>query len=213
MTILNETAEIIRLYFIQQRKLSLSEIGSFDLVRTPAVYSPASGSFSAPSYLIEFRSDGSFTSKDLIIYLSKKKNISKPEANALVDDFSREILRRLDGGEAVYWTGIGSLIRKSGTLEFTPETIEMPYEESISVHVNEKADLETSPEELSFSEESLPAGDSPLKKWNPYLSLLLLLSFLLIVFSIYRNGGLQANRIGNVEPAVTPVQFQLIIAE
>lgn len=214
MTILNETAEILRLYFIQQKKLSLSEIGSFDLIRDPAVYNASSGVFSAPRYFVHFSSNSSSTSKDVIVYLSKKKNISEPEAIAQLETFKKEVHAHLEAGEVLHWSEMGSLVNKNGQIEFTADPIDLPFLEPIQTDLREKPEVTASEEIIDVSETIINEEEEESKqKKNSFLIVLLLLSLLIIAFSVIQNKKFTTHRAGAVQPAEIPEQFQLKSAE
>lgn len=213
MTILNETAEILRLYFIQQKKLSLNGIGSFSLSRKPAIFNPSSSLFSAPTYSIEYSTEVSVTPKDVIVFISKRKNISEPEAISLVADFNKEVLAHLQSGEAVNWSGMGSLILKNGQIELTPDLIELPYPETLSVQSEDNSTVEFTEENIDISEVLISDDDLLKNKRNIYLILLAVMAALLIALSIFQNGGLKTHRTGAVHPSESPEQYQLKTAE
>lgn len=215
MSILNETAEILRLYFIQQQELSLNGIGRFDLVRKPALFNEASGVFSAPEFTIVFHPENAVTSKELIVYLSKKKNISEPEAIAHLKDFNKELLTRLQAGEAVQWAGIGSLFIKNEQIECIPDLVELPFLENISTvrHEPQPATTSVEPQEATQEEEIYVEEELPKAKKNIYLILLAVLAAGLILFSVIQQKRFTTHRTTVVSPAVTPEQYQLNSAE
>lgn len=215
MSTLNETAELLRLYFIQQGELILSGVGRFTLRRTPAVFNEASGILSAPGYKIDFTPGTSTSTKDLIVYISKKKNISEPEAIALLNDFNKEVNTRIQAGEAVQWTGIGSLFLKNQEIECLPDLIDLTFQK----------DIQTLP---SLSNETLPVEegvildedlvvtleeDNQPKSKNVFLILLALLATLLIALVWIQQHGVISYRTGAISPTSTPQQFQSNTAE
>lgn len=217
MSILNETAEILRLYFIQQQHLTLNGIGSFELRRKPAIFNETSGVFSAPEYSIVFTPGNTNTSKELIVYLSKKKNISEPEAIGQLNDFNKELEARLRAGEAVQWAGIGSLFIKNDQIECIADIIDIPFQSSIvtspiKASVPEATEMPIQ-EEVANEEEIEIEEEEPKAKKNVYLLLLAALALALIILSIVQNKGLVTHRGGAVTPAVTPEQYQTNPAE
>jgi nucleoid DNA-binding protein len=121
MTSLADTAELLRLYFIQQRSVNLPGIGSFEMNRIPARVDHATGSIEAPSYTILYDSLNDIPSKEMFSYVSRKRSISEWESIGVVNNFSMALNDHLKKGQKFEWGGMGTLEHNSsGQLVFYP---------------------------------------------------------------------------------------------
>src|SRR6187397_3120324 len=96
MTSTADMPQLLRLFFIQHKQVSIPGVGNFHLVRKPAAHDIASRKLLAPEYSIHFDPHNDSPSRDLFAYISRKKNISEWEAIGMVNEFSvelKEILR------------------------------------------------------------------------------------------------------------------------
>lgn len=109
---MNSTADmpqLLRLFFIQHKSVSIPGVGSFQMRRKPASSDIASRQLLAPQYSIHFDSINDTPSKDLFTYISRKKNVSEWEAMGLVNEFSASLKEALRTGKKYEWSGLGSL--------------------------------------------------------------------------------------------------------
>jgi hypothetical protein len=70
MTTQEETAELLRLFLIQRKKLSIPTLGAFEWVRIPATYQVETGTFSGPSERFRFSDAPSDYSQGLLSFIS-----------------------------------------------------------------------------------------------------------------------------------------------
>jgi nucleoid DNA-binding protein len=121
MTSIADTAELLRLYFIQQRTVNLPGIGSFELNRIPAKVDQVTGNIDAPAYTIQYDSLNDNPSKEMFSYISRKRNISEWDSIGVVNNFSMALNDLLKKGQKFEWNGMGSLEHdSSGQLVFDP---------------------------------------------------------------------------------------------
>jgi len=128
MTELSDIAELLHLFFIQNKSVSLPGIGSFSLLRISAQSDFATRKILAPNYTISFSKEKDSPSREMFNYISRKKNILEWEAVRLVNEFSFELNSKLKKGEKVQWQGVGFLETGSaGQLLFEPERIKYSF--------------------------------------------------------------------------------------
>jgi len=101
--------QLLRLFFIQHKQVSIPGVGNFHLVRKPAAHDIASRKLLAPEYSIHFDPHNDSPSRDLFAYISRKKNISEWEAIGMVNEFSVELKEILRTGKRFQWDGIGMM--------------------------------------------------------------------------------------------------------
>jgi hypothetical protein len=128
-----DTAELLRLYFIQQRSVNLPGIGSFNLNRIPAMADHATGNLAAPYYTIQYDSLNDVPSREMFAYISRKRNISEWESIGVVNNFSMALNDLLKKGQKFTWEGIGSLENNfSGQLIFEPVVTRYDFQPDLS---------------------------------------------------------------------------------
>jgi hypothetical protein len=218
MTRAVDISELLHLYFIQHKSVSLPGIGTFSLFRISAHSDFATKKIFGPSYSIHFSSASDAPSREMFNYISRKKNISEWEAVRIVNEFSFELNGRLKKGEKVAWPGIGTLESGSaGQMLFEPERVKYQFIPSVdaervirkendhSVLVGEqemhKSDMQEWLEHESYVEEK--AG-----WWIPSAIIgavaLLVLFFSLLNQKVSTYGGRQSN----IVPTEATVQNQ-----
>jgi nucleoid DNA-binding protein len=109
MTSTADMPQLLRLFFVQHKSVSIPGVGSFQLLRKPATSDIASRQLLAPQYSIHFDSINDTPSRDLFAYISRKKNVSEWEAIGLVNEFSVQLKESLRTGKKFEWPGLGSL--------------------------------------------------------------------------------------------------------
>ena len=109
MTSTADMPQLLRLFFIQHKQVSIPGVGNFHLVRKPAAHDIASRKLLAPEYSIHFDPHNDSPSRDLFAYISRKKNISEWEAIGMVNEFSVELKEILRTGKRFQWDGIGMM--------------------------------------------------------------------------------------------------------
>jgi nucleoid DNA-binding protein len=99
----------------------IPDFGGFISNYKPAVYNPASHSFSPPSKEIVFNKKITKNDGLLINYLVESENISYNEAHRVVVSFVENTQKKLNKGQTIEWEELGSLkLDRTGSLEFTP---------------------------------------------------------------------------------------------
>ena len=210
MTSTTETAELLRLYFIQQRAVNIPGIGGFALKRIPANFDHTSGLIEAPAYTIHYDSLNDIPSKEMFAYLSRKKDLSEWEAIGVVNSFSVALKDQLRKGQRFEWEGVGILENDpSGQLVFEPGEIVMDLLPSIpSGKIMEEADRNA----YSSEAELYPGGEheaivkAKASWWITaavIAAIALLLIFLNVISNEYRFSAAQQNKF---VPAREPVQ-------
>jgi hypothetical protein len=212
MTRIEDISELLHLFFIQNRSVSLPGIGTFSLFSISAHSDFATRKIFGPSYSIHFSSATDSPSKEMFSYISRKKNISEWEAVRLVNEFAFELNSRFKKGEKVDWPGIGTLESGSaGQLLFEPERIKYQFipavaaervirkENDHSVLVGEqemhKSDMQEWLEHESYVEEK--AG-----WWIP-AAVIGAIALLVLFFSLLNQ---QVSTYGGRQSTVTPSQ-------
>ena len=132
MTRAADISELLHLFFIQNKSVSLPGIGTFSLFRISAQSDFATRKIFGPSYSIHFSAASDTPSREMFNYISRKKNISEWEAVRMVNEFSFELNGKLKKGEKVAWPGIGMLESGSaGQMLFEPERVKYQFIPSV----------------------------------------------------------------------------------
>jgi hypothetical protein len=212
MTSSGDTAELLRLYFIQQRTVNLPGIGGFELSRVPARVDNATGTIKAPYYSIRYDSLSDIPSKEMFAFISRKRNISEWEAIGVVNNFSMSVSDQLKRGQRFEWTGIGSLEHSdTGQLEFQPETTQFDFLPDLTSGIMSGSDTETSG--YPFAEEE--AGTVEAKaSWWVTAAIIAAVALIMIFFSLIGNEyKLTGSRESRFVPAVAPIQNETKLAD
>ncbi len=128
MTRVADIAELLYLFFIQNKSVSLPGIGTFSLQRISAQSDFATRKIVPPNYTISFNNATDSPSREMFNYISQKKNISDWEAVRMVNEFSVELHSKLKKGEKVEWPGVGVLESGSaGQMLFEPERVKYAF--------------------------------------------------------------------------------------
>jgi nucleoid DNA-binding protein len=210
MTSSGDIAELLRLYFIQQRSVNLPGIGGFELSRIPARVDNATGTIKAPYYSIRYDSLSDIPSKEMFAFISRKKNISEWEAIGVVNNFSMAVSDQLKRGQRYEWTGIGSLEHNgTGQLEFEPVTTQFGFLSDLSVSVQTGSDTEIAAD--PFEEEKTVEAKA---SWWVTAAVIAAVALVMIFFSFIRNEyKLTGSRESRFVPSVAPVQNETKLAD
>jgi hypothetical protein len=213
-----DTAELLRLYFIQQRSVHLPGIGRFILNRIPARVDHASGTIEAPSYTIQYDSLNDIPSKEMFAYISRKRNISEWEAIGLVNNFSTALKDELKKGKRFDWEGMGSLENgHHGQLIFEPVTTSFDFQPQISsLPKGELAEdrIDTSEYNELLHENEEQGTVEERASWWVAAAVITAAALVMIFISLVRNeyklsGGRQTKLI----PSTSPSQYESKSAE
>ena len=109
MTSTADMPQLLRLFFIQHKQVTIPGVGNFHLIRKPASHDIASRKLTAPEYSIQFDPLNDSPSRDLFAYISRKKNVSEWEAIGMVNEFSLELKEKLRAGKQFHWNGVGTM--------------------------------------------------------------------------------------------------------
>lgn len=210
MTSSGDTAELLKLYFIQQRSVNLPGIGGFELSRIPARVDNATGTIKAPYYSIRYDSLSDIPSKEMFAFISRKKNISEWEAIGVINSFSMAVSDQLKRGQRYEWAGIGSLEHNvTGQLEFEPVTTQFDFLPDLSVSVQTGADIDTVP--VPFEEEETVEAKA---SWWVTAAVIAAVALVMIFVSFIRNEyKLTGSRESRFVPSVAPVQNETKLAD
>lgn len=202
MTTQEETAELLRLFLIQRKKLSISNFGSFEWVRIPATFNEATGSFSEPQEFFRFSDTAAGHSDGLLTFLSSKWTISEQDAGQKLNDWCSFVIECLESGETFEWTGIGTLVQKDDLICLEqPPGKEVVSEKAIPIQpVEDSGDVSGEYEEL------LPETT---RQWNVWMVLMALVSVAIIILYAYKHDRLGVGRSGTQYPAQPPVQYEI----
>jgi hypothetical protein len=210
MTSSGDTAELLKLYFIQQRSVNLPGIGGFELSRIPARVDNATGTIKAPYYSIRYDSLSDIPSKEMFAFISRKKNISEWEAIGVINNFSMAVSDQLKRGQRYEWAGIGSLEHNvTGQLEFEPVTTQFDFlpDLSVSVQTGSEMDIVAVPFEEG---ETVEAKAS----WWVTAAVIAAVALVMIFFSFIRNEyKLTGSRESRFVPSLAPVQNETKLAD
>jgi hypothetical protein len=202
MTSQEETAELLRLFLIQRKKLSVSNLGSFEWVRVPATFHEATGRFSEPKEFFRFSDTAAGHSVGLLAFLSFKWAISEQDADIKLTDWCSYVSDCLRRGDSVDWTGIGTLFMKDNLI-----CLEQPAgkeEQSDNTFPIQPVD---DPGDVSEeNEESLPENT---RYWNVWMIIMALVSVVMIILYVYKHERLGVGRTGIQYPAPPPVQYEI----
>ncbi|HLO81540.1 MAG TPA: hypothetical protein VK166_11305 [Chitinophagaceae bacterium] len=213
MTSTADTAELLRLYFIQQRSVHLPGIGGFELNRIPARVDHVTGAIESPSYTIRYDSLNDIPSKEMFAYISRKRNISEWEAIGVVNNFSMNLKDQLKKGQRFDWKGIGSLENSaSGQLIFDPVAKKydfQPHLNSVSLQsTSHDADNTASYHDV-LNENEEQAIVEARAGWWVAAAVIAAAALVMIFFNMVRNEyKLTGARETRFTPASTPSQYE-----
>jgi nucleoid DNA-binding protein len=202
MTTQEETAELLRLFLIQRKKLSISNLGSFEWVRIPATFNEATGSFSEPQEFFRFSGTAAGHSDGLMAFLSSKWTISEQEVDQKLTDWCSFVMECLESGETFEWTGIGTLVQKDNQICLQ----QLVGEKVGSDHTIPIQPVEDSADVTGENEELLPETT---RHWNVWMVLLALVSVAMIILYAYKHERLGVGRSGTQYPAQPPLQYEI----
>jgi hypothetical protein len=211
MTSSGDTAELLRLYFIQQRSVNLPGIGGFELSRIPAHVDNATGTIKAPHYSIRYDSLSDIPSKEMFAFISRKKNISEWEAIGVINNFSMAVSDQLKRGQRFDWAGIGTLEHSiTGQLEFEPVSTQFDFLRDLSA--GEQAVPQNEIASDPFEEES---GTVEAKvSWWVTAAVIAAVALVMIFFSFIRNEyKLTGARETRFVPSIAPIQNETKLAD
>jgi nucleoid DNA-binding protein len=211
MTSSGDTAELLRLYFIQQRSINLPGIGGFELSRIPARVDSASGTIKAPYYAIRYDSFSDIPSKEMFAFISRKRNISEWEAIVVVNNFSMAVSDQLKRGQRFDWEGIGSLEHNvTGQLEFQPVASQFDFLPDLPVGIQTGSHTDIVSEQFEEESGTVEAKAS----WWVTAAVIAAVSLAMIFFSFIRNEyKLTGSRESRFIPAVAPNQNETKLAD
>lgn len=202
MTTQEETAELLRLFLIQQKKLSISNLGSFDWVRIPATFNEATGSFSEPQEFFRFSGTDAGNSVGLIAFLSSKWTISEQDADKKLTNWSSLVSECLKRGDTFEWTGIGTLVMEDNMICLKQPT----GKELGSDNTLPNQPVEDSIDVSGENEEFVSVSS---RHWNVWMILMALVSVAMIILYVYKHERLGVGRSGILFPAQPPVQYEI----
>lgn len=214
MTTTADTAELLRLFFIQQQAVNLPGIGGFAMNRIPAHADPHSGSIVAPSFTIKYDSLNDIPVKEMFTYVAAKKDITEWEAIGVVNHFSQEVKELLKKGQRFEWEGMGSLENNdAGQLVFEPVSMHYPfYPDMQGVYEWRKyrePELQGNYEMPVAESEDEEVVVEAKASWWISAAVVAAISLLLIFFSLVRNEyKFSSARETKLTPAEMPVQYQ-----
>ena len=218
MTKTGDLTDLLHLFFIQNKSVSLPGIGTFDLFRVSAQGDFATKKIFGPSYTISFDSAIDTPSRDLFNYISRKRNITEWEAIRMVNEFASDLNMLLKKGQKFEWPGIGSLESGSGgQLVFDPERISYDFippvradrvirkENDHAVLVGEqemhKSDMQQWLENEAYVEEK--AG-----WWIPASVIGAIVLLILFLSLINQNYTLHGGRLTHINTSEAPLQHE-----
>jgi hypothetical protein len=220
MTKSGDLSELLHLFFIQNKSVSLPGVGSFDLFRVSAQSDFAAKKIFGPSYTIGFNAATDTPSRELFNYISRKRKISEWEAIRLVNEFSYHLNLMLKKGQKFVWPGIGSLESggSAGQLVFEPERLAYDFmpavqakrvirkENDHSVLVGEqemhKSDMQQWLENETYIEER--AG-----WWIPAIIIFAIAILVIFYCLINQNYVMQTGRQNKLTTSEAPLQYEL----
>jgi hypothetical protein len=218
MTSTADTAELLRLYFIQQRSVNIPGIGGFDLNRIPARVDHATGNIEAPSYTIRYDSLNDIPSKEMFAYISRKCNISEWESIGVVNNFSMALKEQLKKGQRFEWEGVGSLENStSGQLIFDPITTRYDFQPHLSA-IQQTGFLRDLPGSGEFNDKTYENEEQGIVEarasWWVAAAVITAVALVMIFFNLVRNEyNLTGARQTKLVPASTPLQYESKSAE
>jgi hypothetical protein len=220
MTTTADTAELLRLFFIQQQAVYLPGIGGFVMNRIPAHVDGHTGSIVAPSYIINYDSLNHIPTKEMFAYVAAKKDITAWEAIGVVNQFSQDINDMLKKGQKYEWGGMGSLQHNdAGQLIFDSGDMRYPFYPDVQ-GVNEwRKNREPEPQgecemPIAETEADKEAVVEERASWWISAAVIAAVASLLILFSLVRNEyKFSSARESRLVPAEKPLQYQFKPAE
>ncbi|HSF46540.1 MAG TPA: hypothetical protein VLA58_11045 [Chitinophagaceae bacterium] len=205
MTSSVDTAELLRLYFIQQRSVNLPGIGGFELNRIPAQVDSTTGTIKAPHYSIRYDSLSDIPSKEMFGFISRKRNISEWEAIGVVNNFSMSVSDQLKRGQKFEWAGIGSLEHNlTGQLQFIPVTTQFDFLPDLISDVQPGPENEYAADPYEGEVEGIVEAKA---SWWVTAAVVAAAALVMIFFSFVRNEyRLTGSRESRFTPSVAPIQ-------
>ena len=195
MTSTADMPQLLRLFFIQHKQVTIPGVGNFHLVRKPAAHDIASRKLVAPEYSIHFDPLNDSPSRDLFAYISRKKNISEWEAIGMVNEFSVELKEKLRAGKRFQWSGVGTMetipggqvILKSADLkyDFLPDVQSMRVIRKEEAHTVLVGEMErSSGESKQWLEEDVVVAKAG---WWIAAAIIAAIALIMIFYQFFRN--------------------------
>jgi hypothetical protein len=164
----NDITGLLHDFFIQNGSLSLPGIGVFRLMRISPQVDLVNRKILPPSYTVRFDNRVSPPSKELFAYLAMRTGMDELEAVRRLNHFAYDVKDRLQHGQDVPWSVMGTLLPDQGsgfgfepnrmTFDFTSEVdarrvVHKDVEHTVIVGDEEKSSVEMA-EFLAAQEES-----------------------------------------------------------
>ena len=102
-------------FFIQNGSLSLPGIGVFRLMRISPQVDLVNRKMLPPSYTVRFDNRNSPPSKELFAYLAMRTGMDELQALRRLNHFAYDVKDRLQQGQDVPWSGMGTLLPDKGS--------------------------------------------------------------------------------------------------
>ena len=126
--------DIITSFLVQTKECSLSGIGKFRIVTTPAELDIANKKMFPPTDEILFTGKPDNTSEELVKYIAHKKNITKKEAEEKLKNWYESVKEKLNAGEKITFQSVGSLQKNASGNIFLHSQKPLNFFEPVAAH-------------------------------------------------------------------------------
>lgn len=109
-------------YLTQYKQVSIPQVGSFQLVPTPAMLDVASKLILPPTYLPQY-SDTDLVKDHQLDFLATDLNADKEQIKEQLENFGKDLRQRIQQG-VFSWKGVGKLEAKEAAMIFHPDVVE-----------------------------------------------------------------------------------------
>jgi hypothetical protein len=180
---------LLTAYFIQNKKLFIPGIGSFELKRVPADLSFADRLLYPPTYnIIHHHSDQADEEQSLL--LAKKQGVDVNTINFQLQEIGESIKNQLQKGSFT-WHGIGVLSMQKNKIVFVQEDrlllLPVPANKILRDHVKHKV-LRGDREYQDIAEEELIPAERKTSRLSYILWGILVIALIFTGYHFYKNG-------------------------
>lgn len=189
---LNKVLSLLTKYLLQYRRLSIPNVGTFELVQQPAEFNVVDKLVLPPKFLLNWNHNDSLPEHQLS-YLAASVKTDKEAVRDELEQFGKKIKTKVER-ETFSWKGIGTLKKDNDTVVIEKEWLQADGLDAVPAHRILRENVEHSmlvgDQQMTSQEvtDSLTTSD----KKRSYVVIigwiLFILALLAIVFLLYKNG-------------------------
>lgn len=189
---LNKVLSLLTKYLLQYRRLSIPNVGTFELVQQPAEFNVVDKLVLPPKFLLNWNHNDSLPEHQLS-YLAASVKTDKEAVRDELEQFGKKFKTKVER-ETFSWKGIGTLKKDNDTVVIEKEWLQADGLDAVPAHRILRENVEHSmlvgDQQMTSQEvtDSLTTSD----KKRSYVVIigwiLFILALLAIVFLLYKNG-------------------------